>query len=146
CLVGRSLSWQTDATADGGEEHASVKLDRPLPEALPIDHPRVVTQVENVAGVECAMDKARGDLLGLGPFQQADERCGSGSQRPISGTQSCGPFAAPMEHARRAERRAKSHGQGPSALEPMCGQLPRTRPLPITEKFLGSRPLQPADG
>ena len=92
------------------------------------------------------MDKARGDLLGLGPFQQADERCGSGFQRPISGTQSCGPFAAPMEHARRAERRAKSHGQGPSALEPMCGQLPRTRPLPITEQFLGCRPLQPADG
>ena len=50
-LVGQRPILQADATADGGEEHASVKLDRPLPEALPIDHARAVTQVENVAGV-----------------------------------------------------------------------------------------------
>src|SRR2546429_9024329 len=74
---------QQSEARDSGEECARIEFQRTLPEALPVDDPRAVAEVEDVASIERAMHQVRSARLCPRLRQHPDQLCGGGSPSGI---------------------------------------------------------------
>src|SRR5439155_25822701 len=95
------------------------------PEALPVDDPRAVAEVEDVAGIERAMHQVRSARLWPRLRQHPDQLCGGGSQRGIvaDDDEAGGPVARAIQHARRIQSRPELYRERRGAPYPTCGQF-----------------------
>ena len=85
------------------EELAGVELRWSLSEALPVEDPDAVAEVDDVARIERPMQEACGAILRLGPLQRLDQRRTGGSQRRIGVGQCDDPLAGMAQHTLRIQ-------------------------------------------
>ena len=99
------LLVQHPQPGQGGQKHPGVELRRPLPEAVPVDDARAVTDVENMPRVESAMHQARGGVVPrLRAGQGLGQRPGCDTDREVCGPQRADPGTRLVHHARGAKR------------------------------------------